>query len=77
MLFMGINLLRAHLMSECGLPAVLHLDTCWDDIVRVGWTLKFYEESGFAYCIDFSMLVFVVDVGIGLALSVIRCGLRK
>ena len=46
-LFVVINLLAAHLSSDCGLPAVFGRDSCADDIARAGWPLRFYEKGGF------------------------------
>jgi hypothetical protein len=34
--FVAINLLSAHLRSDCGLLAVFERDACADDIARVG-----------------------------------------
>lgn len=48
-LFLVLNLLAAHVMSDCGLPAVLGIDRCSDDIVRVGWPLPFFEQGGLAF----------------------------
>lgn len=68
-LFVAINLLSAHLMSECGLPAVFGLSGCADNIVRAGFPLQFYEKGGFAYHYEFSTGVLALDIGLGLALS--------
>lgn len=67
--FLGVNLLAAHLMSDCGLPAVFNLDACADDIARAGWPLKFYEQGGFAPRSLFDMTALLADAGIGLILS--------
>ncbi len=69
LLFLGINLLAAHLMSDCGLAAVIQMDRCADDIVRIGWPFKFYEQGGFAYRFEFNTFSLWMDIGIGLALS--------
>jgi len=49
LIFVAANLLAAHLMSDCGLPALLGFDACNDDIVRLGWPLRFYEQDGIAF----------------------------
>ena len=69
--FTGINILAAHLSSDCGLLAVFRLDACADDIVRAGWPLQFYEEGGFAFRRDFNPLFLWIDITIGVALSLI------
>ncbi len=68
-LVIGINLITAQLLSDCGLSAIFGLDTCADDIARAGWPLKFYEEGGFAYRMVFNPLALGFDIGVGLALS--------
>jgi len=37
LIFFAANLLIAHFMSDCGLPAAFGVDYCADDIVRAGW----------------------------------------
>ena len=44
--FVAINLLSAHLRSDCGLLAVFERDACADDIARAGWPFAFYEQGG-------------------------------
>src|SRR5262245_2637376 len=68
-IFVTINLISAHLASNCGLPAVFGLDSCSDDIARAGWPFQFYEEGGFAYRHNFNGSFLFLDVAIGLALS--------
>lgn len=46
-LFLAINLLAAHLLSDCGLPSVFGADACSDDIARAGFPVVFYEKGGF------------------------------
>ncbi|MGC1377238.1 MAG: hypothetical protein WA821_13495 [Anaerolineales bacterium] len=48
LLFLAVNLLAAHLQSDCGLPAFFNLSGCADDIRRAGFPFLFYEEGGFA-----------------------------
>jgi len=69
LLFAGLNLVAAGLASDCGLPAVLGMDYCADDIVRAGWPLKFYEEGGIAFHSRFDLLYLMADIGLGLALG--------
>ena len=47
LLWVGANLLAAHLNSDCGLPAVLGRGGCADDIRRAGFPLQFFEQGGF------------------------------
>jgi hypothetical protein len=42
---------------------------CADDIVRAGWPLQFYEESGLAYRSVFSLSKLSLDLGIWVLLS--------
>jgi ABC-type antimicrobial peptide transport system permease subunit len=67
--FIAINLLSVHLASDCGLLAVFGRDSCADDIARTGWPLRFYEEGGFAYRLEFSLPALLVDLAIGIILA--------
>ncbi len=69
LLFLGINALAAQRMSDCGLAAVFQMDACNDDIVRVGWPVKFYEEGGFDYHRGFNTLAMWMDIGLSLSVS--------
>ena len=69
LIFSAINLLAAHLASDCGLPAVIGQDACADDITRAGWPLQFYEEGGFAYRSEFNLNSLLANLGIGLGIS--------
>ena len=69
LLFIGINLLSAHLASDCGLSAVFGRDACADDIARAGWPFRFYEEGGFAYRHEFNLPALQVDLAIGISLT--------
>ncbi|HKG55251.1 MAG TPA: hypothetical protein VKB04_13400 [Anaerolineales bacterium] len=71
LIFLAINLLMAHLSSDCGLPAVFGRDPCADDIARAGWPLQFYEEGGFAYRYNFNMLFLAINIAVGVIFSVI------
>jgi hypothetical protein len=69
LLFVAINILAAHLQSDCGLPAFFNMSGCADDIRRAGFPLQFYEEGGFAYRHNFNVPLFITDLMIGLAFS--------
>ena len=71
LLFLAANVLAAHLESDCGLPAFFNMSPCADDIRRAGFPLRFYEEGGFAYRINFEIGAFVTDVVCGLGLGVL------
>lgn len=68
--FILLNILAAHLFSDCGMPAVLGLLGCSDDIVRVGFPFIFWEEGGIAFRSSFQPFILILDLilGIGLAL---------
>jgi ABC-type antimicrobial peptide transport system permease subunit len=72
-IFTLANLVAAHLLSDCGLPAVLGMDSCADDISRVGFPLIFFEEGGFAFRSIFNTPYLFLDIFIGLGFAVI-CG---
>jgi hypothetical protein len=72
-IFILANLLAAHLLSDCGLPAVLGADSCADDIARAGFPLVFFEQGGFAYRSFFNLPYLLSDAFIGLSFAVI-CG---
>jgi len=64
------NLLAAHLLSDCGLPALLGTDFCADDIARAGFPLVFFEQGGFAYHSTFNLQYLFLDLFIGLDFAV-------
>ena len=68
-----VNILVAHLHSDCGLPAVLGMDFCADDIARAGFPLTFFEKGGFAYREIFNLPYLVLDIFIGLDFAIL-CG---
>jgi hypothetical protein len=68
-----VNLLAAHLLSDCGLSAVLGVDSCADDIARAGFPLVFFEQGGFAYQSFFNLPHLLSDAFIGLSFA-ITCG---
>ena len=65
-IFFFINLLSAHLNSDCGLLAVFERDACADDIARADWPLAFYERGRFAYGFEFNPPVLLLDIAIGI-----------
>src|SRR6185295_1526179 len=69
LIFIAINLLSAHLRSDCGLLAVFGRDACSDDIARAGWPLQFYEDGGFAYRHNFNSFFLLINLGVGLAFA--------
>ena len=70
LLFILANILAAHLLSDCGLPALLGTDSCADDIARSGFPLVFFEEGGFAYRSIFNLPYLLLDIFIGLDFAV-------
>ena len=42
--FLLINIITTHLLSDCGLPAVLGIDYCADDIARAGFLFAKYKN---------------------------------
>lgn len=73
LLFILVNILAAHLLSDCGLPAILGTDSCADDIVRTGFPLIFFEEGGFAFRSIFNLPYLLLDIFIGLDFAIL-CG---
>ena len=71
LIFVLLNLIAAHLSSDCGLFAVIGLDACADDIARDGWPLQFSETGGFAFRSNFSPLLLLVDMTVGLGLAIL------
>jgi ABC-type antimicrobial peptide transport system permease subunit len=70
-LYIALNLLSAHLMSDCGLPAVFGISGCADDVVRAGFPFPFYERGGFDFRNIFNLPVLLLDLLFGLALAVL------
>jgi|CXWL01.1.fsa_nt_gi hypothetical protein len=64
-----VNLAAAHFQSDCGLPAVIGISGCSDDIVRLGFPLLFWEQGGFAYRADFNVAALAMDSLIALGVS--------
>jgi hypothetical protein len=73
LLFILVNILAAHLLSDCGLPALLGTDFCADDIARAGFPLIFFEEGGFAFRSIFNLPYLLLDIFIGLDFATL-CG---
>lgn len=69
--FVIANLLAAHMLSDCGLPAVFGRDACADDIARAGFPLVFFEEGGFAFRSIFNLPYLLLDLLIGLGIGVL------
>ncbi len=67
--FAALNLLAAHLRSDCGLPALFGLSNCADDIRRAGWPFLFMEQGGFIGLSTFSLPALLADLGVALAAS--------
>jgi hypothetical protein len=65
LIFLLANVVAAHLLSDCGLPAILGTSGCADDIIRMGFPLQFFEEGGFAFRHNFNSLYLLVDVLLG------------
>jgi len=65
--FGALNLLAAHLRSDCGLPALFGLGGCADDIQRAGFPFLFLERGGFIGLNNFSTSALLVDIGVALA----------
>jgi hypothetical protein len=72
-IFFLANILAAHLLSDCGLPAVIGVDSCADDIARAGFPLVFFEQGGFAFRSIFNLPYLLLDIFIGLGFASI-CG---
>jgi hypothetical protein len=71
LLFLLVNLLAAHLQSDCGLPGLFKMSVCADDISRAGFPLRFYEEGGFMYRSRFEISALALDALCGLGLAVL------
>jgi hypothetical protein len=71
LVFVLINLLVAHLRSDCGLLALLGRSPCADDIRRAGWPWLFLEQGGFIARHTFLPLALAGDVVVGLIFGVV------
>lgn len=70
LIFILANILAAHLLSDCGLPAILGAGSCADDIARAGFPLIFLEDGNFAFRSIFNLPYLLLDMFIGLDLAV-------
>ena len=70
LIFLIANLLAAHLLSDCGLPALLGMDSCADDISRAGFPIIFFEEGGFDFRRLFNLPYLLIDLFIGLDFAI-------
>ena len=69
--FILLNILAAHLFSDCGLPALFGLGGCADAISRVGFPFVFFEQGGFAYRSNFNLPIFILDLVIGFGVALL------
>lgn len=69
--FLLLNLLAAHLLSDCGLPALFGLSGCADDISRAGFPFIFFEQGGFAYRSSFNLPILILDLVIGVGVAIV------
>ncbi len=72
-IFILVNMLAAHLLSDCGLPALLGTSSCADDIARAGFPFVFFEQGGFVFRSIFNLPYLLLDIFIGLDFAVM-CG---
>ena len=70
-IFFLLTILAAHLLSDCGLPALFGLGGCADAISRVGFPFVFFEQGGFAYHSNFNLPILILDLVIGLGFAVL------
>ena len=70
LVFAGVNLLWAHVQSDCGLPSLFGASACSDDIRRAGFPLQVWEEGGFAFRRVFSLPALLADLVIGVVVAV-------
>lgn len=68
-IFILLNILASALFSDCGLPALFGLGGCADAISRVGFPFVFFEQGGFAYHSSFNLPVFILDIVVGIGVS--------
>lgn len=61
-----LNSLAAHLLSDCGLPALLGLFSCPDSISRIGFPFVFLEQGGLAYHNNLKLPYLLLDLFINL-----------
>ena len=69
-IFLAATLIAAHVQSDCGIKAVFGMAGCADDIRRVGFPWVVWEEGGFSYRNVFDPVALLLDIGVGLLVSV-------
>ena len=79
LVFLLINIVVAHLRSDCGIWAVIGLwlprwSPCNDDIVRVGFPFLVLEQGGFAYRSIFDPLAVLLNSAIAVGASLLVGG---
>ncbi|MFN8411256.1 MAG: hypothetical protein U0Z26_02595 [Anaerolineales bacterium] len=65
------NGLAAQLLSDCGLPAVLGISHCSDDIVRVGFPFIFLKQGGYIGQNILNPQILLLDLLIGLGIALL------
>jgi hypothetical protein len=75
-LFIAINLIAAHLQSDCGIRAVIGIfvsrfSGCMDDVVRIGFPFLFMRVGGFAAPFFFSVGALIGDIVVAGGASVL------
>ncbi len=68
-IFFLANLLAAHLLSDCRLPALLGASACADDIARAGFPFIFLEQGGFVSRNIFNLSNLLFDIFISFDLA--------
>ncbi len=68
-IFLAANLIASHLLSDCGLPALLGAFACSDAISRAGFPLIFLEQGGFISQNTFNLSNLLFDIFIGFDLA--------
>ncbi len=76
LLFIAINLVAAHVQSDCGIRAVIGLwvpgfSNCNDDIVRIGFPFRVLEQGGFAFRSIFNLGALIADALVAVGASVV------
>jgi len=77
LLFIAINVLSAHLRSDCGLKAVLDMSGCADDIRRAGFPWLFWESGGFAFHEYWSWPALIGDVTLAILIGALAAWLAQ
>ncbi len=71
LVFLGLNLLSAHLRSDCGLGAWLGLSNCADDLRRAGFPWVIWEQGGFIGLNIFRLPALLGDLAVGIIISLL------